>query len=62
MKLNLYPEIEKNIEYWQELFINNKKSQTNSKHTINTYNRVLEEFKEFSYLERVNENEKLNLT
>ena len=54
MKLHKYQEIEKNIEYWQNLFISNKKVQTNSKHTISTYNRVLEEFKEFCYLERVN--------
>jgi len=60
MKLHKYKEIEQNIEYWQKLFIENKKTQTNSKHTINTYNRILEEFKEFCYLERVNENEELN--
>jgi len=52
MKLNKYKEIEKNIEFWQKLFLDELQTLNKSKNTIKTYNRILNEFKEFCYIEQ----------
>ena len=52
MKLNKYKEIEKNIEYWQKLFLDELQTFNKSKNTLKTYKRILDEFKEFCYIEQ----------
>ena len=53
MQLETFKEIEKNIEKWKELYISNKKAQNYSNHTIRAYSRILDDFSEFCYLERI---------
>ena len=53
MKLDKQNEIDKTIQFWQKLFIDELNTQNKSFNTIKTYNRVLNEFKEFCYIEEV---------
>ena len=53
MKLDKQNEIDKTIQFWQKLFIDELNTQNKSSNTIKTYNRVLNEFKEFCYIEEV---------
>jgi len=56
MELEKYNEIEKNLKIWKKYFISDLKAQNSSQNTIKTYNRILDNFIEFCYLERVNDN------
>ena len=52
MKLNPYKEIEKSLEFWKKLFLDELRTLDKSKNTLKTYDRVLSEFKEFCYIEQ----------
>ena len=51
MKLKKYDSIVKNIEFWEKIYIDDKKAKNYSKHTIIGYKKVIEVFKEFCYIE-----------
>ncbi len=61
MKLNNSTFLEESLKKWKSLFIKEKKALNASKNTIKQYNRALEEFIEFAYLERVNNDESLKV-
>ena len=58
MKLEKYDNLIKNIEFWEKIYISDKKAKNYSQHTIKGYKKVLETFKEFCILE--NEDEELS--
>jgi len=61
MKLEKYQLIEKDLEHWLNLFLEEKKI-SHSKNTIIAYEQRINKFIEYSYLERVNNNdEKLSI-
>jgi len=55
MKLKKYNEIEKNLEFWLNEAIKDRKLLNQSKNTIYTFKNSIEKFIEFCYLERVND-------
>ncbi|WP_456469971.1 tyrosine-type recombinase/integrase [Caminibacter sp.] len=61
IKVSPYKKIEEDVEFWKKLFIKEKKSQNASFNTVKLYNNILEIFKEFAYLERVNNDISLSL-
>ena len=61
MKLNNSAFLEESLKKWKDLFIKEKKALNASKNTIKQYNRALNEFIEFAYLERANNDENLKI-
>jgi len=47
MKLQKFDTLDKNLEYWQKLYLEDKKAKNYSKHTLIGYKQVLKIFREF---------------
>ena len=60
MKLEKFKIIEKDLEYWKNLFLK-EKSLSFSSNSLKTYKKVLDEFIEYAYLERINNDTSLSI-
>lgn len=61
IKTNPFNEIEKSLEWWKNFFLKELQIKNSSPKTLTAYKRIIDDFIEFCYLERVNEKSDLKI-